>query len=108
VSNVKAVPLPVPPICKQQSYASYANIVGKIKKRMMAMHKKLDRIFSVLLHQAFTGNLTAGWREVHMRELLREMEVQARALEMTPAERTAQIDTIIVPGSRQTPTRGRP
>jgi hypothetical protein len=28
------------------------------------------------------GDLTAKWREVHMKELLAEMEVQAKALEM--------------------------
>ena len=43
--------------------------------------KSLENIFSALLHRAFTGDLTAKWREAHMKELLAEMETQAKALE---------------------------
>jgi type I restriction enzyme S subunit len=32
------------------------------------------------LHRAFTGDLTAKWREAHMKELLAELEAQAKAL----------------------------
>jgi len=35
------------------------------------------------MHQAFTGDLTAKWREAHMKELLAEMKAQAKALETT-------------------------
>ena len=35
---------------------------------------RLDRLFSSLLHRAFTGDLTASWREAHRKELLQEME----------------------------------
>jgi type I restriction enzyme S subunit len=41
---------------------------------------KLDRLFEVVLHRAFSGDLTAKWREAHMKELLQEMEQQAGAL----------------------------
>ena len=40
----------------------------------------IEKVFSVMLHRAFTGDLTASWREAHMKELLQEMEVQAKAL----------------------------
>ena len=33
-----------------------------------------------MLHRAFTGELTAKWREAHLKELLAEMEQQARLL----------------------------
>lgn len=42
---------------------------------------KIDELFNLLLHRAFTGDLTAKWREAHMKELLAEMEAQARHLE---------------------------
>lgn len=42
--------------------------------------QKIDQVFNVLLHSAFTGDLTAKWREVHMKELLTEVEEQAKAL----------------------------
>jgi type I restriction enzyme S subunit len=33
-----------------------------------------------MLHRAFTGELTAKWREAHLKELLSEMELQKRLL----------------------------
>jgi type I restriction enzyme S subunit len=41
---------------------------------------RLHQLFSVLCDLAFHGDLTALWREAHMKELLREMEHQAEAL----------------------------
>jgi type I restriction enzyme S subunit len=43
---------------------------------------KVEQIFSVLLDNAFSGQLTAKWREAHMKELLAEMEQQARLLNL--------------------------
>lgn len=42
--------------------------------------KEIEKIFSVMLHQAFTGEITASWRQANMKELLQEMELQAKAL----------------------------
>ena len=41
----------------------------------------LESLFMALLHRAFTGDLTAKWREAHMKELLQEMEQRAKILE---------------------------
>jgi len=38
-------------------------------------------LFAVLLHRAFTGYLTAKWRDAHMKELIVEMEQQAKSLQ---------------------------
>lgn len=43
---------------------------------------KVEQIFSVLLDNAFSGQLTAKWRQTHMKELLVEMEQQARLLKL--------------------------
>ena len=48
------------------------------KQRNLAT--KIDSLYEVLLRRAFTGDLTAKWREAHMKELLAEMEAQAKAL----------------------------
>lgn len=42
--------------------------------------KKLETLFNVLLQRAFSGELTAKWREAHIKELLAEMEEQAKVL----------------------------
>jgi type I restriction enzyme S subunit len=36
-----------------------------------------------MLQRAFTGSLTAKWREAHMKELLAEMEQQGKSLSLT-------------------------
>jgi type I restriction enzyme S subunit len=41
---------------------------------------QISSLFEVLLHRAFTGDLTAKWREAHMKELLQEIEQQAQVL----------------------------
>ncbi len=41
----------------------------------------LESISASLLHRAFTGDLTANWREAHMTEVLAEMEQQTKQLE---------------------------
>lgn len=43
---------------------------------------KVEQLFSVLLDKAFSGHLTAQWREGHMQELLEDMDQQARALNL--------------------------
>jgi type I restriction enzyme S subunit len=43
----------------------------------------VTRLFSNLLDQAFSGELTASWREAHMKDLLHELEHQAKAFAAT-------------------------
>ncbi|MEG4202839.1 restriction endonuclease subunit S [Microcoleus sp. Pol7_A1] len=42
--------------------------------------EKLETLLNVLLQRAFSGELTAKWREAHIKELLAEMEEQAKIL----------------------------
>jgi len=44
---------------------------------------RIETLFGSILHRAFSGDLTAKWREAHMKELLKEMEEQAKALKKT-------------------------
>jgi len=54
-------------------------LVMQNKRRVVI--SRIDNLFNTLLHRAFTGDLTAKWREVHMKELLAEMEEQAKAVD---------------------------
>jgi type I restriction enzyme S subunit len=59
---------------------------AQIHDALALQHKRnkavvaLETLFSSLLHRAFTGDLTAKWHEAHLKELLAEMEMQAKAL----------------------------
>ena len=44
--------------------------------------EKLGHLFDLLLQRAFSGQLTAKWREAHIKELLAEMREQARTLNL--------------------------
>jgi type I restriction enzyme S subunit len=72
--------VPIPPIPLQKKYAAAFHAVQATHIQRNIATEKIEEIFNVLLHRAFTGDLTANWREAHMKELLAEMETQAKAL----------------------------
>ena len=55
------------------------SLCGHLESRR-SQERKLAILFSVLLRRAFGGELTASWREAHSKELLEEMEQQAKTL----------------------------
>ncbi len=56
--------------------------------------EKLEKLFDVLLYRAFSGELTAKWREAHMKELLAEMEEQAKVLNLTEDKDSQQLSLL--------------
>jgi len=79
--ELRALPLVIPPLPMQDAFEVRLRKADSLLAQQDCLRNKLERLFSVLLHRAFTGDLTVEWREVHMKELLEEMESQARALE---------------------------
>jgi len=73
----------------------FANAVVQILTRADQADQRdrvIDQLFATILHRAFSGDLTARWREAHMKELLAEMEEQARALESKPEDDVIRIN----------------
>ena len=54
-----------------------------LQNKRRGVAARIDNLFETLLHRAFTGDLTAKWREAHMKELLKELEEQTRSLDKT-------------------------
>ena len=52
---------------------------------MSAAQVQLARLVEALVRGAFSGELTAKWREAHMKELLAEMVLQAAAIQALPS-----------------------
>jgi type I restriction enzyme S subunit len=71
-----------PPKSIQEAFAIQLEALLKEKAMRQSAGVRVETLFSVLLHRAFTGDLTAKWREEHMKELLEEMEHQAKTLEV--------------------------
>lgn len=80
-SSFLALEIPKPPQELQQAFSKELDGFLNLKGKRKTMADAMDKLFSTLLHRAFTGDLTAKWREVHMQELLQEMEQQAKALD---------------------------
>jgi len=89
--ELRALPLIIPPRQMQQAFVTQLEHAESLVKRGGSARVKLERLFSVLLHRAFTGDLTAKWREAHMKELLQEMEQQAKELKIDDCR--SQIET---------------
>jgi type I restriction enzyme S subunit len=77
-------PMLVPLKPLQEGFAGFVKSVRKQRLQRTESDKQLQNLFSTTLHRAFTGELTAEWREAHLKELLAEMEQQARLLRQTP------------------------
>lgn len=71
-------PLPDPDLVVD--FERYASEIDRTLNLLKTQSEKVLQLFSLLLHRAFTGDLTAKWREAHMKELLGEMKVQAKVL----------------------------
>lgn len=79
-SRIYPVDILVPTIVDQERFAIRIAEIHNAKGHQDGAHAYLGKLFSVLLHRAFTCELTASWREANMKELLQEMEIQAKAL----------------------------
>jgi len=81
-SSLAALRIPLPEERSLKVFTTtYQDLLFLRAKRQHA-RKTNDETYAVLLHRAFTGGLTARWREAHMKELLVEMEEQSKQLNL--------------------------
>jgi type I restriction enzyme S subunit len=77
---LKALPIPIPPQKLQKKFSKQAEDLNNQENNMQKVSSSIENIFRSLLYRAFKGDLTTYWRETHMKELLQEMEIQAKEL----------------------------
>ena len=80
--NLKTLPCPTPPVSLQEKFDEIVKRVLYLRRQTENSYNKLDLLYSTILHRSFSGQLTAKWREAHMKELLDEMEIQAKELNL--------------------------
>lgn len=79
-SSLAALRIPLPGERSLKVFTTaYQNLLS-LRAQRVRSGESIDQVFTILHHRAFTGDLTARWRDAHMKELLVEMEAQARAL----------------------------
>jgi len=83
--NVRKIKILLPDIEEQKEFADTINNFRQQESMQNKAKVNLEKLFQNLLHKAFSGELTAQWREAHMQELLREMEIQAQYLKTDPS-----------------------
>jgi type I restriction enzyme S subunit len=79
--NLSRLPIICPPPPLQRKFSVLSKQATEALSTAGAA-RKIEQLFELLLQRAFSGQLTAKWREAHMKELLVEMEQQARLLNL--------------------------
>ncbi len=79
--NVRKLSIPLPPVSLQAQFGYYARQINELHLKQRNRQRIVESLFKRILYHAFTGNLTAKWREAHMKELLEEMEKQVRVID---------------------------
>jgi type I restriction enzyme S subunit len=73
-----------PPYRLQDVFADAVSNCESLRDKASEAQENIEALFATMLHRAFTGELTAKWREAHLKELIGEMEQQARLLRSSP------------------------
>ena len=69
---VESIELPLPPMQRQRRFRSRLMSLMSIHRARIQSAQRIADLFGVLLGRAFSGSLTASWREAHMDEILQE------------------------------------
>lgn len=87
MGRLREIVVPVPPYELQQTFSTLATNAQEVLNNQEKTYQEVERLFNVLLHRAFSSELTAKWREANMKELLEEIEIQRH--ELNRADSTA-------------------
>ncbi len=80
-ANLAVVEVATPPKDLVDTFTQKAQAVSDLESKLVNSRTNIGTLFQTMLHRAFSGELTAGWRQAHMKELLAEMELQSKALD---------------------------
>lgn len=81
-ARLRTLSIPVPPFQLQLKYRNISNKFWEIQENVKITQHIINSLFDTILQRAFSGELTAKWREDNMKELLLEMEEQAKVLNL--------------------------
>lgn len=82
VEGLKQIPIFLPDIELQRNFVNQLDNLYKLRRQREKSSNLLESTFQILLSRAFSGDLTAKWREAHIKELLAEMEEQTKILNL--------------------------
>jgi type I restriction enzyme S subunit len=88
---LKSLKIPLPPFELQNEYTLRMSEIRRLNAKQIESQARLNHLFQSFLYQAFSGELTAKWREAHMKELLAEMEEQVKVLNLVDKQDKQQL-----------------
>lgn len=97
-TQVKAFPVPLPPIILQEKFVSAVEQWVQVSHRLTSGLKDADGMFASMMEEAFTGRLTAEWERANASWISAQSEIEERqprllllALIRQAANRTKQV-----------------
>ena len=81
-SRIYPIEILVPMPNVQSRFAKSVGSLLALDNTRATAATRLDELWILLISRAFSGQLTAKWREGHMQELLTEMSLQAKTLNL--------------------------
>lgn len=82
-TRLESLPVRIPAPAELRAFSTAYGQLLAVDRLRAATAPRIDSLFALLLQCAFSGQLTAKWREPRMKELLAEMEQQARLLNLS-------------------------
>lgn len=84
--KLKRMLIPVPPFELQAKFSDLVQRTVSFDEIRWKCGKRIENLWDTTLRRAFSGHLTAHWRNAHMEQMLTEMEQQARVLNLSPSK----------------------
>lgn len=79
-NQLESTPFILPPLSIQNDFANKVRAIRAHRKVFIQSSARLEFLNNLIMQRAFSGTLTATWRDAHLKELLVEMEQQAKYL----------------------------
>ena len=80
--ELRTTSVPLPPLDCQKWFSQQVKKLRVLRQHQIKRQRQLENLWDTVLYTAFSANLTAKWREAHLKELLTEMGTQAEALQV--------------------------
>jgi hypothetical protein len=80
MKDLLQLPIRIPSSEDLNSFHRMMTEYNRVVFGIMKSRNMMEQLFKSLLHRAFSGELTAKWREAHIKELSAEMDQQAKWL----------------------------
>lgn len=105
--NIQAIQIPVPSRDSQEAFSKEIKALRAWTKQLTDSVRNFEELAQAITNEAFSGDLTSGWREKHNTEItkaahIRDFQLRERGARLTPSANavatvTAQTDLTLRP-----------